>query len=780
MKPKLPAGVAPPSRAVLVACVACAAIAVIVHFVDADTGAVNAVKIVSSTLTVLFVPGVLLLLLFRLHQPLTLLETAGLGAALTFGLLAVLTILTMLVHAPLSASAVVLVAAISAMSLIAWRRAGVSDLTAVSGVATEWWLLAGLAATAVLLYLIGSPASPSEDQIHIAVARRLAALPQPSIFNVYLTPDIVYTYPFPTTHVIFALVSLVGGVDVLLVYQKLRFAWSIIALLSVYVAAKRLFEDATIAAVCGWTGVVFVAVGVFGYVPKMMWAQLAPFSHASDVAMGVLLPLLIVSTFHYLAAADRRDTVLFGVTAFLMVIAVATAHIKEVIQYFVYLASFGVVALLLGQRRSAWARSGILLAASLAVALAYIGYHRLLVPNVDSIVRINRDHIVEISRALKGTAWLYPPLNDGKIVNNFNLFFYNLNPLVLLAMPVVCAAFVRRRLLEFVWASVFAYFVIMAVPALSIAYLLASYYDMLSTPVRNVVFFIYVIAGALVYMAARLAARLKHALLGFLVLAALAWMLPIALLRLQKGLSGRPAIFLAAVIIGLPVMGYFGTTRTGRRFGDAFLPPVERPRFWAGVTVLLGCLGVFLFQPLSALTAWKAPAVHTLEQAIAAAQAPLMAGVYPVRGTTTAVKDNGSADVPPPPFVQWMTRNVPADAIVAANLFNGNVLTTFIPQRLLAWPIAYHHPVNYCINFARYCAAADASAVRYGVLPFFNTREDREERLRFLREFNITYVVLDPDVAGEMKPVLAAYPDLFRELYSELGWHVFSVHVPGR
>ena len=216
---------------------------------------------------------------------------------------------------------------------MAWQRTGGGSITLVTTSPAELWLAAGIAVVGVLLYLAGSPLSPGEDQMHIAVARRLAALADPSVHNVYMTPEMVYTYPFPTTHVIFALTSLIGGVDVLFVYHKLRFIWAVLSILCVFAAAKELFDDARIAVVCGWTGVVFVVNGVFGHVPNLMWAQLAPFSHASDIAMGVLLPLLLVSTFRFLAETNRRDSAILAGVSLLMVLALTTAHIKETTQY---------------------------------------------------------------------------------------------------------------------------------------------------------------------------------------------------------------------------------------------------------------------------------------------------------------------------------------------------------------------------------------------------------------------------------------------------------------
>ena len=123
------------------------------------------------------------------------------------------------------------------------------------------------------------------------------------------------------------------------------------------------------------------------------------------------------------------------------------------------------------------------------------------------------------------TRWS-PPLNDGFIVNNFHLMYHTVNALVLLTMPIAFALFFRTRLLAFVWASVFAYFIIIGIPIVSVWYLLATYFDMLSAPVRNVMFFIYIMTGALVYVMAALAARVRPLAIGLVALVGLAWLVP--------------------------------------------------------------------------------------------------------------------------------------------------------------------------------------------------------------------------------------------------------------
>jgi hypothetical protein len=103
-----------------------------------------------------------------------------------------------------------------------------------------------LVVVAACLYAQGSPFNGWEDQIHVSIVRRLAALPRLTLDNFYVTPTVVYTYPFPSTHAFMALVARIGASDALFVYHKLRFFWSPVALLMVYLGARAVFGRATL------------------------------------------------------------------------------------------------------------------------------------------------------------------------------------------------------------------------------------------------------------------------------------------------------------------------------------------------------------------------------------------------------------------------------------------------------------------------------------------------------------------------------------------------------
>ncbi len=762
----------------VVVCLICITLGVAFHFIAANWVIWSAVKVVSVSLTILIVPGVLLILIVKLKSPLTILELGGLGAALSIGTVTLLTILCMLTHTSFLFAVLALIIGSFFLVAVAIRQNATVGLTTITAAKPEWLFFAGLVVIGFLLYLHGSPLAPGEDQIHIAVARRLAILQHPSIYNIYLTPDLVYSYPFPVTHVVYALTSILSGLDVLFVYHKMRFVWAMLAILCVYLATKKIFDNSKLAYVSGWTSIVLVANGIFGEVSPLMWAQLVPFSHASDVAMGVLLPLLLVSTFWYLGSENKRDGFIFLVISLLMCLALINAKIREIVQFLVYSSSFLAVIFFTKQHRSLMPKMAVLGGLTLLIAGLYIMYHRATVPSVTSIVEFDRMQILKLWKNKSIFEYIAQPFNDGLFVNNFHLFFNNINAIVLLCSPLVFLAFLRNRLVFFIWAGLFAYLMIIRFPIISVPYLTLTYFDMLSTPVRNVIFFIFIMTGALVYITAIFFSKLKSLVLAIILLIGFAFVL-FASTELMRNIliSQSDGLFLP-LLIALPVSLGLSFTRWGKSFSSLWVESEFSGRSVVCVVVFIISLGFFFFKPDVSLATWRNPGATNLEQSIGLALAPSGQAEYVVLSSAKIYKAKGISDVPPPDLIQWMKQNVPVDVVCAVNMFNGNILTTFVPQRVPAWPLLWYDPVNYCRNFPRFCKAADITFEQHGTQPFFNEDEQLEDRINYLNKLGITYVVVDPAYYDMMGRVLGQYPDIFLKEFDKGYWSVFKIKLP--
>src|SRR6185503_9996693 len=189
------------------------------------------------------------------------------------------------------------------------------------------------------LYVAGSPYGSTEDAIHVAIVRRLRFLDAPSLHNIYVVPNVVYTYPFPGTHYLMAAISHVADLDPLFVYHKLRALWGFAALTLLYACARCLFESQRMALASALVAVLLVANGSFAGVPNFYWGQLAPYSHASDVAMGVLLPALLLLALHVFRAQSIRETTFFVIATGGLVVMLTMVHIREVLQFAAYLGA---------------------------------------------------------------------------------------------------------------------------------------------------------------------------------------------------------------------------------------------------------------------------------------------------------------------------------------------------------------------------------------------------------------------------------------------------------
>ena len=213
------------------------AVALGCRLLDTEQSSFAALTILSATLVVGVVPGVLVTLLWRPRSELTALEVIGFGIAISLGLVQVLTILAVSAHL----NAAVMLALLVAVSVLLAARVIRRPAGTILLTLDELLVCLLLLAVSVLLYGLGSPVTSTEDQVHAAIVRRLSQLAAPRLDNLYFAPGIVYTYPFPGIHYLMALVARLGDIDQLFLYHKLRFFWSPAALVMLYLSARAVF-----------------------------------------------------------------------------------------------------------------------------------------------------------------------------------------------------------------------------------------------------------------------------------------------------------------------------------------------------------------------------------------------------------------------------------------------------------------------------------------------------------------------------------------------------------
>ncbi|MBV9119361.1 MAG: hypothetical protein JOZ39_01540, partial [Chloroflexi bacterium] len=556
------------------------------HFLIVDDPWLAALKTLLAGIAVLITPGGLLLLAAGQATGRSLVQVLALSIPGSLAAINLCAVATLVFHVPAATVALACFLVISVLT--AWRFHRDALAGSIFFSKEDAWICAGLAALGIAMYFKGSPINTGEDLVHVAVIRRLAELSNPAIDNVAYSPNDVYSYPLPSTHFIFALLSLAGGVDPLFAYHKARALLAIAAILMVYVMARLATRNRVIAAATLVAGMLFLANGSFADVPGYSWGQLAPFSHASDVAMGLLLPALLLATFAYFRAGSTAAARFYLAITAGALFMLTLVHIREMVQYVVYVVAFAIAALWPPRDSRLLKRSVTAFLAAAATMIGYTAWDTRVVQYVGGMVDDRKSLLVEHARQMTAASLFQEPFLDRYFSTGFVTTFYLWFPIVILLTPLVLALFNRRRIVFGMCLGIGLYLVIIRVPLVSIPYLYLTYYEMLFTPVRNFVPFAYVLTGLELVIAAVCITRIRRWWLS-----AVAFLATIALLTgLHAGFEAiserlvKPDDWLPVEdLLFLPVLASFAVILValarrggGARFRRALAMPW--PRSW--------------------------------------------------------------------------------------------------------------------------------------------------------------------------------------------------------
>lgn len=549
-------------RAAAAFCLLSTGVSLAMRLWSSDHWAAVAIALAGAAFTVTVVPGALATLAWRPSTRVTLFEVVGFGAAISLGLVHLLTVFAITAHVEaVYVAAALITAVVAAGGWVGTRRNGaVIEVPLSEGV-----IAALLGVMAAFLYIQGSPIESFEDQMHVAISQRLAAT-TPAIDTFFFVPDVIYTYPFPATHYLIALVSVVSGVDVLFVFHKLRALWGPFAIVMLFLAARAVFASRAVASTVGLTAIALVFSGVYAVIPGTFWAQLVPFSHASDVAASVFLPALLAAAFTYMQADTPRNRGFLLTAIVLLMLLITTAHVREMIQFGSYLACFVAGSVILRTHRTEAIRAARLLAMSVAFVILYYLWHRAVVLQVTTVVAAQRERLGALFRDMPLTDLLFRTAPEvlSDLFYGFEATFHGLTPIILFAAPIVVIAFRTRPLVWLLAWSTLAYLVAITIPLVALAYAYATYYELFFSAARNFTFFLYLIAGAFVYVVIAAVGSLRRLRVGGIVGAGAA----LGILALLAGLSlGRDLRGLFAPLIAAHVLAYVYALRVSRRGG---------------------------------------------------------------------------------------------------------------------------------------------------------------------------------------------------------------------
>ncbi len=740
------------------------------------SAAMAAVRLFLASLAVAVLPGVMIVLAWRPRRDITLLELAALGIATSLIVVQGVTIAAIVLHQPIGMMLAVLglIALAHAVPAIIRRR----DVV-VRFPRSEWVLASALASVAACLYVTGSPYGSTEDAIHVAIVRRLRFLDTPALDNLYVVPNVVYTYPFPGTHYLMAAVSRLADLDPLFVYHKLRALWGLAALTLLYACARCVFESRAMAQASALVAIALVANGSFAGVPNFYWGQLAPYSHASDVAMGVLLPALLLLVLHVFRAHTTRETTCFVIGAGGLIVMLTMVHIREILQCATYLAAFFVALLIVKPDVRLLKRTAGLLVLAVSVPLLYNAWHQSIALDVARLVQDNRRGLLDIAGRLSVRDWLRPGVAVlGGFIPAFDVFFYGWNPIVLLGAAVLVVHRRAHTTVLLIAASVLAFAIVLRVAPITWTYVYATYFEALYTPVRNVIFFVHLATGALIYVAAERIAR-QSIVASTGLAAALAVAIALAYIYLGRVMNGLHDLLWLPLVVGYAVAAWW-LRRTARAPVEAATSEPEVPRTTSAIAVALTVC--------AAVVSWNAASspVAALSQPTFATPAALLASSgckeddsYTVAYTPpgmTPFDVSGLLSCPPSaPLIHFAESELSAHAVLAVDKYDEYSPATFMPQQMNTWPGEGDGLLNQRQLFAPYFRFYDAAITKYGEQPFFNTKETDEERAAFVQGLGITHVLVNPRFHATMTPLLDGSPNKYRRRYDDGRWAIYEV-----
>jgi hypothetical protein len=276
--------------------------------------------------------------------------------------------------------------------------------------------------------------------------------------------------------------------------------------------------------------------------------------------------------------------------------------------------------------------------------------------------------------------------------------------------------------------------------------------------VRKVAFFAHLLAGASAYV---LAARLARHGYTLLCIAALAMAgVAVALFR-QLG----PATLQRSDVLFLPVLAGYALLLAGVLLRPGALAPPEwlerPPRRWGLALVLI--LG-----PIAAATWVGESAVATLPWKN---QQPTPAALL----ASIRCGDDLDRCAPPPSLIRFVRREIPPEAVFAVDYRQVHEPSLFLPQQVNVWSGASDGLIEPELIFPAYFRYLERALAASLEQPFFNDRETREERLAFLRDTGVTYVLVTPRVHPLMTAVLARDSDIFASRYDDGRWALYEV-----
>jgi hypothetical protein len=374
--------------------------------------------------------------------------------------------------------------------------------------------------------------------------------------------------------------------------------------------------------------------------------------------------------------------------------------------------------------------------------------------------------------------FLTPIFEHGHFMVNQQYFFYTWFPVVLVLAPLVLVAYATRPLVPFLGASLLAYAIIVFVPVVSIAYVYLTYYEILFTPVRNSLFFIYLLAGPLLLLAAdaigSLGTRTKRIAAASALIAALS----VAYIFCSWAFRQPSPTLVKNVFFLTMIAGYTAALPNGRRLAAVRRLATEDSRRSVHARLpflgLLAAAAVISFRwANSPLHFDPASAKWTFRQYLAGMTDTTSPAYSAFKDPATGADLNLGERVatmvaPSPELVDFGRRRLPANAVMVHNLLNLYASPVFSPQHILMWPMDGTAGMEFNARlFPKPWGELVRTAQAYQAQPFFNDKETLEERITYMHTVGATHVLIDPMYYARLRPLFPQWASAFKAVFDD-------------
>jgi hypothetical protein len=822
----VPAALEAPPRSRLVAAAALHQVVVLVALLF--PGLMNAVGLVPRLavgfMAILFLPG--WLILWRWGTRPRAWDAIPFAFAVSLLFVTGMTILSIETHLNSRWGALVVVAASLAIAAREWWRpaaAGVlddgcedgDDATAARRV-LEWTLVVGIGLLMAVLLTVGGTMRPDsigdleEEALHLSILRKLTENAALDHFNVMYKAGVANTYVYPPYHFALALVARVSALDPLVVYLKFRPVAALVALLSLRSLTALFFGRRWVADVALLSWLVLVVNNTAGQVPGFYWAQLVPLSHLGDFGLGVMLPLLLLFTFHYLRAEPTRTP--FAILTPALVFVALLVHTREVLQLLVFLGS-AALGLFLFRRhdRRMLARLLALIAAAVVMGLLYQLRHGALAGHAVLFEAANREAFRgRLNHVLREPFW--------RVVMEPNQEFYGLMSRGLYLLPLVLLPLLwlaRRWSVLLVAPGLLACALIIRIPHLSLQFILHTYAEILQTPARNFVHWgLLLLGGGLgllalglekLYASALNGASLRVAWTGGRPMFESGWRA--ARSRPEKGALALVVTTLAAGAGGLIVWGLRRLESTSTQRIDAVYVVAI-----VGSLVALAARAAWAsrFGPSPREIAYRrvqhpwialAAAVASIVPLFSYGSPPSLRAQYRQWSRLPSMADfwnwyNASAFAAkvPAAAVRFLREQVPPGRVLAAPKRFGFTLPVLTNHYIISTGFVLSSDLDVVEPYERVTGShrrfdphpfrgyQERSAYAREIVefdPMFHPHVPPEQTLAYLREYGVEYVVVGPRERVHYRRLAESFPGVLERLFAKQDHVVYRVHREG-